>query len=73
MDKPHSSPTLETVLSVAQRLGVCRSTIHVWVQKGCFPAPIKLGRSSRWMISEVDSWVRLRAQARNPDESDQMP
>lgn len=46
MDKPLASPILENVLSVAERLGVCRSTIHAWVQKGLFPPPIKLGRST---------------------------
>lgn len=52
IEKSAPSLTLENVLSVARRLWVCRSTIHAWVQKGCFPAPIKLGRSSLWMISE---------------------
>lgn len=47
MEKPAPSLTLENVLSVARRLGVCRSTIHAWVQRGRFPAPIKVGRSSR--------------------------
>ncbi len=64
MDKSLASPILENVLSVAKRLGVCRSTIHAWVQKGLFPEPIKLGRSSRWLTSEVDAWIELSGQAR---------
>lgn len=31
-----------------------------------FPKPIKLGRSSRWMQSEVEAWVQQRiSQSRN--------
>ncbi|WP_425504618.1 helix-turn-helix transcriptional regulator [Pseudoxanthomonas beigongshangi] len=64
MEKPAPSLTLENVLSVARRLGVCRSTIHAWVQTGRFPAPIKVGRSSRWLTSEVNDWVTLQARTR---------
>ena len=31
----------------------------------CFPAPIKMGRSSRWLKSEVEAWLQARiAQSR---------
>ncbi|MCU6209145.1 helix-turn-helix transcriptional regulator [Enterobacter cloacae] len=30
------------------------------IQEGLFPKPIKLGRSSRWLKSEVEMWVRER-------------
>lgn len=30
------------------------------IQDGLFPKPIKLGRSSRWLKSEVEDWVKLR-------------
>ncbi len=30
------------------------------IQLGEFPKPIKLGRSSRWLQSEVEAWVRQR-------------
>lgn len=65
MDKSLASPILENVLSVAKRLGVCRSTIYAWVQKGLFPEPIKFGRSSRWLSSEVNEWFADKAQARS--------
>ena len=28
------------------------------IQEGLFPKPIKLGRSSRWLKSEVEEWVQ---------------
>lgn len=35
------------------------------IQLGEFPKPIKLGRSSRWLQSEVETWVQQRiAQSR---------
>lgn len=30
------------------------------IQDGSFPKPIKLGRSSRWLKSEVEDWIKLR-------------
>lgn len=30
------------------------------IQEGLFPKPIKLGRSSRWLKSEVENWVEER-------------
>lgn len=36
------------------------------IQDGVFPKPIKLGRSSRWLKSEVESWMLQRiAQSRS--------
>lgn len=32
------------------------------IQLGEFPKPIKLGRSSRWLQSEVEAWVFARIQ-----------
>ncbi|MCU6396690.1 helix-turn-helix transcriptional regulator, partial [Enterobacter quasiroggenkampii] len=35
------------------------------IQDGEFPKPIKLGRSSRWLESEVEAWLQQRiAQSR---------
>lgn len=30
------------------------------IQDGLFPKPIKLGRSSRWLKSEVEIWMQER-------------
>ncbi len=30
------------------------------IQDGEFPKPIKLGRSSRWLRSEVENWLQQR-------------
>ncbi|WP_280518192.1 helix-turn-helix transcriptional regulator [Xanthomonas phaseoli] len=28
------------------------------IQDGDFPAPVKFGRSSRWLRSEVEAWLQ---------------
>lgn len=30
------------------------------ISEGLFPKPIKLGRSSRWLKSEVEAWMKQR-------------
>lgn len=30
------------------------------ISEGLFPKPVKLGRSSRWLKSEVEAWVQQR-------------
>ena len=30
------------------------------IKDGAFPKPIKLGRSSRWLQSEVEAWLQAR-------------
>lgn len=34
--------------------------IYKLVKDGAFPKPIKLGRSSRWLKSEVENWLQER-------------
>lgn len=63
MDEPRQPTQLECIQSVARRLGISRSTIYAWISQGRFPCPRKLGRSSRWLVSEVDAWVRARTGA----------
>ncbi|MIE73180.1 AlpA family phage regulatory protein, partial [Salmonella enterica subsp. diarizonae] len=30
------------------------------IKDGLFPKPVKLGRSSRWLKSEVEAWLQER-------------
>jgi len=40
--------------------------IYKLIKDGAFPRPIKLGRSSRWLKSEVENWLQERInQSRN--------
>lgn len=40
--------------------GLSDKWFYKLIQDGLFPKPIKLGRSSRWLKSEVENWVKLR-------------
>lgn len=34
--------------------------VYKLIKDGIFPKPIKLGRSSRWLKSEVETWLQER-------------
>lgn len=38
--------------------GLTDKWFYKQIQDGNFPKPIKLGRSSRWLKSEVESWLQ---------------
>jgi prophage regulatory protein len=42
-----------------------RSRIYAEVQTGAFPAPVKDGFSSRWLESEILTWIAERVDHRN--------
>ena len=45
--------------------GLTDKWFYKLIKDGDFPKPIKLGRSSRWMQSEVEAWLQQRiAQSR---------
>jgi prophage regulatory protein len=43
---------------VYERVGLSRSQIHLMVEAGKFPAPVKIGlRASGWLESSIDKWM----------------
>ena len=43
-----------------------RSTLYAAIQRGDFPAPVKItARTSAWLASEVVAWMEARARARD--------
>ncbi|EPC7688857.1 AlpA family transcriptional regulator [Providencia stuartii] len=43
--------------------GLTDKWFYKLIQEGEFPKPIKLGRSSRWLKSEVEQWLNERITA----------
>ncbi|EPL0744121.1 MULTISPECIES: helix-turn-helix transcriptional regulator [Morganellaceae] len=43
--------------------GLTDKWFYKLIQEGEFPKPIKLGRSSRWLKSEVEHWLNERITA----------
>ena len=50
---------------ITRLTGLTDKWFYKLIKDGAFPAPIKLGRSSRWLKSEVEAWLQARiAQSR---------
>ena len=45
-------------------VGFCRSRIYQLIAAGDFPKPIKVGKSSRWIKTELDAWITHQSQQR---------
>ncbi|MGN7915255.1 helix-turn-helix transcriptional regulator [Enterobacter sp. 22466] len=45
---------------IAEFTGLSDKWFYKLIQDGLFPKPIKMGRSSRWLRSEVEAWVQQR-------------
>ncbi|GCL78503.1 putative phage protein [Escherichia coli] len=45
---------------ITQLTGLTDKWFYKLIQDGIFPKPIKLGRSSRWLQSEVEAWLQQR-------------
>ncbi|GAA0694664.1 AlpA family phage regulatory protein [Dyella marensis] len=63
-----------TIKDVLQKLNMkSASTIYRWIDKGKFPAPVKLGLSSRWVESEVNAWMKEKENDRPGAQAPQDP
>jgi prophage regulatory protein len=49
---------------VSQTVKLARTELYERVKKGTFPKPVKLGRRSVWLQSEIAAWMREQAEAR---------
>ncbi len=43
--------------------GLTDKWFYKLMKDGAFPRPIKLGRSSRWLQSEVEAWMKERIES----------
>jgi prophage regulatory protein len=52
---------------VIRTTGFGKSSIYHWAQAGEFPAPVHVGRSARWVSTEVERWIdgRIIAEKKN--------
>lgn len=46
-------------------VGLGKTAIYGLIKDHTFPAPIKLGRASGWVESEVQEWIAERIQQRD--------
>lgn len=45
---------------ITKLTGLTDKWFYKLIKDGAFPKPVKLGRSSRWLKSEVESWLQER-------------
>lgn len=50
---------------VSAQVGLGRTAIYKTIGAGTFPAPVKLGRASRWSQREVQAWLDERKRERD--------
>lgn len=63
-----TAPALLTFNSLSIHVTMGRSRIYGLIVEGSFPPPIKIGRSSRWLKSEIDAWIAHHASIRQAFE-----
>ena len=60
-----SRPRFLRVNQVANKTGVSRSTIYLYLSEGRFPRPVHISeRLVVWVESEVDAWMQERIATR---------
>lgn len=67
MESKSPTPALERLPAVKARTGLSRSEIYrrIAATPPTFPHPVKLGRGSAWVASEVSEWIAARIAARD--------
>ena len=53
--------TLMRIPQILKVMPVSKSKFWLMVQKGDFPKPIKIGRSSFWTIEQVQAFIREKS------------
>lgn len=67
---PLLSDQLVDMKFITKLTGLTDKWFYKLIQDGEFPKPIKLGRSSRWLRSEVKQWLQTRiAESRSPNSA----
>lgn len=49
---------------VMLKTGFKKTAIYSWVKTGTFPQPVKIGRSARWSLEEVEAWIQNKLDSR---------
>lgn len=51
------SDKMVDMVFITEFIGLSDKWFYKLIQDGQFPKPIKMGRSSRWLKSEIEEWV----------------
>lgn len=50
---------------VSAKAGIGRTAIYAGIAAGTFPKPVKVGKRSLWVESEIDTWIAERIAERD--------
>ena len=53
-----------TVKELAERYGITRQTVRKLTNAGRLPAPLKVGHSARWRVSDIQTWENTAKEVR---------
>lgn len=56
--------TLVGIATLVEMLQRSRASIYRDIERGAFPKALKLGRSSRWRVSEVCAYIQTLSEQR---------
>jgi prophage regulatory protein len=54
---PNATPRLLPLDAVLEQVSLSKTALYDLIRAGYFPAPVKIGRSARWLSSDVDAFV----------------
>ena len=54
---------LMTLPDLQERLQISRATVYELISRDGLPMPIKIGRSNRWIVTEIAAWLAERKRA----------
>ena len=58
---------LMKINEVENTVGFRKSTIYSRISEGGFPPPVRIGRSNRWLASDVSGWIEEKAGQRSKE------
>lgn len=56
--EPSMNRAIYRVADILEITGFCRSTLYKLINKGDFPAPLKIGRASVWKAETINEWLK---------------
>ena len=54
---------LMTLPDLQERLKISRASVYALIARDGLPMPIKIGRSNRWIVTEIAAWLAERKRA----------
>jgi predicted DNA-binding transcriptional regulator AlpA len=57
---------LWTIDTLTKTIGLGRTKIYLLMDSGDFPKPKKIGKSARWLATDIHAWVNCQSLASSP-------